>query len=67
MTTWETLVAQAGAVSAKSLEETIDTAVAFTFLPPVAGRSVGIAGGGGGDSVLGADQCEEAYKIRHGL
>ena len=60
MTTWETLVAQAGAVSAKSLEETIDTAVAFTFLPPISGRSVGIAGGGGGDSVLGADQCEEA-------
>ena len=57
---WEDLIRQAGAVSAGTLEEVIDLAAAFHFLPPVLGRNVGIAGGGGGASVLSADQCDEA-------
>jgi len=57
---WETVVRQAGAVSARHLAELVDFAAAFHFLPPVSGRRVGVAGGAGGSSVLAADLCEEA-------
>jgi acyl-CoA synthetase (NDP forming) len=60
MKIWEALVTQAGAVSARDLSELIDLAVTFNFLPPIRGGRVGIAGGAGGATVLGADQCEEA-------
>jgi len=60
MEVWETVVNQAGAVSAGNLEELVDLAVAFYFLPPILGRRVGVAGGSGGSSVLDADECEEA-------
>jgi acetyltransferase len=57
---WETMVTQAGAVSAENFEEMTDLAVSFHFLPPIEGLRVGILGAGGGTSVLSADQCEEA-------
>ncbi|MBI3930468.1 MAG: CoA-binding protein [Chloroflexi bacterium] len=57
---WETAVTQAGAVSAKNLDELTDLAVSFYFLPPILGPRVGISGGGGGPSVFSADECEEA-------
>ena len=57
---WETLVSQAGAVFAEDLNELIDLAASFYFLPPITGRRVGVAGGAGGASVLAADQCEKA-------
>jgi len=57
---WDLAMAQAGAISADSLEELVDLAVSFRFLPPVKGRRVGVAGGAGGASVLAADQCEKA-------
>jgi len=58
--TWESLVAQAGAIEAGSVEELIDLASSFRFLGPIKGRRVGVAGGAGGSSVLAADQCEQA-------
>lgn len=57
---WQTLINQAGAVFAVNLEELVDVATAFYFLPPVTGHRVGVAGGSGGSSVLAADECEEA-------
>jgi acyl-CoA synthetase (NDP forming) len=54
----ESLVPQAGAVWADDFNGLIDLAVAFSFLPPIKGNNVGIAGGGGGTSVLAADMCE---------
>ena len=54
------LIKQAGAVMAADLEEMVDIATAFYFLPGITGRNIGIAGGGGGSSVLAADNCEEA-------
>ena len=57
---WETAIAQAGAISAQNFHEMTDLAVSFYFLPPILGTRVGIAGGGGGISVLAADECEEA-------
>ena len=59
MRIWETLVTQAGAICAESIEEMVDLAVSFYFLPPIAGLRVGVAGGSGGPSVLAADECEE--------
>ena len=60
MQVWQNMVRQVGAVSAINLEELVDIAAAFYFLPPIMGRRVGIVGGGGGSSVLAADECEEA-------
>ncbi|MFC1897517.1 acetate--CoA ligase family protein [Chloroflexota bacterium] len=60
MQIWETAVTQAGAISARSFDEMADLAVSFSFLPPIKGRNVGVAGGAGGASVLAADLCEEA-------
>ncbi len=57
---WRSLVRQAGAVPAANFEEMTDLAVSFCFLPPITGPRVGVAGGGGGPSVLSADECEEA-------
>jgi len=53
--TWETLITQTGAVMADSVEELIDLAASFRFLPPIKGKRVGVAGGAGGSSVLAAD------------
>ncbi|UCC16121.1 MAG: hypothetical protein JSU58_07020, partial [Dehalococcoidales bacterium] len=58
--TWEVLITQTGAVMADSVEELIDLAVTFRFLPPIDGSRVGVAGGAGGSSVLAADACERA-------
>ena len=60
MNTWEALVAQAGAIPVANFDEMADLAVSFCFLPPIRGPRVGVAGGGGGPSVLSADECEEA-------
>ena len=54
----ESLVTQSGAVWADDFNNLTDLAVAFQFLPSIQGYNVGIAGGGGGTSVLAADMCE---------
>jgi acyl-CoA synthetase (NDP forming) len=58
--TWEALIAQTGAVMADSIEELIDLAATFRFLPPIKGLRAGVAGGAGGTSVLAGDGCERA-------
>ncbi|MFC2006159.1 acetate--CoA ligase family protein [Chloroflexota bacterium] len=60
MKTWETVIAQAGAISARNFDEMLDLAVAFYFLPVIRGSRVGVIGGSGGNGVLCADECEEA-------
>ena len=57
---WESAVTQAGGICARNFDELTDLAVSFYNLPPVTGPRVGITGGGGGHSVLGADECEES-------
>ena len=57
---WESVVTQAGAISAQDFDEMIDLTVSFYFLPPIRGPRVGVIGGGGGPSVLAAEACEEA-------
>jgi acyl-CoA synthetase (NDP forming) len=56
----ESLIRQAGAVTASNLEELLDIAACFYLLEPIRGVRAGVGGGGGGASVLSADQCEEA-------
>ena len=58
---WNTAITQAGAISADNLDELIDLAVSFCFLPSIGSSRVGVAtAGGGGSSVLAADICEQA-------
>jgi len=57
---WDTMISQSGAVPVSSIDELVDVAVSFYFLPPITGRRVGVAAGAGGATVLAADQCEEA-------
>ena len=57
---WEAMVKQAGAVSVNDFDELIDLTVAFNFLPKVQGKRVGVIGGGGGPSVIAAEECEES-------
>ncbi|GBD10941.1 Succinate--CoA ligase [ADP-forming] subunit alpha [bacterium HR23] len=56
---WRALVRQAGAVRVDTMEEMVDTAIAFAFCKPGTGLRVGVVGGGGGRSVASADECEE--------
>jgi hypothetical protein len=56
---WETAIRQAGAVPVRNVDQLVNMAVAFSFLPPIKGRNVGIVGAGGGRSVLSADEWEE--------
>jgi acyl-CoA synthetase (NDP forming) len=57
---WSMLLKQAGAIRVYSLDELGDMLVAFSYLPPLTGRNVGVIGGGGGASVEAADICESA-------
>ncbi|MDO9534482.1 MAG: CoA-binding protein [Bacillota bacterium] len=58
--TWQVVFRQTKVVQANTLNELIDLAAAFYFLPPITGKRVGIVGGGGGKSVLASDEYEEA-------
>jgi len=60
METWNAAVAQAGAITVNTFDELADMAVSFYYLPEINGYNVGIAGGGGGASVTGGDESEEA-------
>jgi len=60
MEVWNTMINQAGAISVSSIEELVDMAVSFYFLPTITGRRAGVFAGSGGATVLAADQCEEA-------
>ncbi len=57
---WDTAFQQAGVVQVRDVDEMIGLLSLFNGLPPVAGRRVGIIGGGGGKCVIAADLAEEA-------
>jgi acyl-CoA synthetase (NDP forming) len=60
MAIWDSAIAQAGGIKARSLEELVDVLKALGNLAPVYGDRVGISGGSGGQSVAVADIFSEA-------
>lgn len=60
MEIWKTAIKQAGAIEVADIEEVLDVASTFYYLPPAFGTRTGVAGGSGGGSVMAADLCEEA-------
>jgi len=56
---WQAVLKQCGAIMVSNFQELMDQVVAFTFLPPITGMRVIIAGGGGGKSMIAADVWEE--------
>ena len=63
---WQAFYAQTSAVPVGSLEEIIETAMAFQHLTPTAGRRTLVMGGGGGNSVALADICaREGLEVPH--
>jgi acetyltransferase len=57
---WDTAFQQAGVIQVKDIDEMTGLLSMFNGLPPVAGRRIGIIGGGGGKCVIAADLAEEA-------
>jgi acyl-CoA synthetase (NDP forming) len=57
---FDAAVRQCGAVRVDRMEELVDQAVAFRYLPRLAGPRAGIVGGGGGYSVLASDEVGAA-------
>ncbi len=57
---WNAFIKQSGAISARTIDEMSDIAVALQFLKPPKGRRTAVLGGGGGESVAAADACERA-------
>ncbi len=57
---WDAFFQQSGAIRVSSLEELLDTVLAFLYLAPHRGRRVGVVGGGGAISVAASDACERA-------
>ncbi len=57
---WDGLLHQVSALRVYTLDELIDMAVAFSYLPLPSGRRVGILGIGGGATVLATDECANA-------
>jgi acyl-CoA synthetase (NDP forming) len=54
---WTSLLDQNGAIRVLTLEELVDMAVTFRFMPLPRGRRAAMVGGGGGASVLATDAC----------
>ena len=59
MEIWRTVFKRCNAVEVSNFQELLDQVVAFSFLPPITGEKVVVAGGGGGKSVFSADLWEE--------
>lgn len=57
---WEVLFKQCNAVQANDIEEFVDLTMAFSLLPEITGKRVGVIGGSGGKVVLSADECDQA-------
>ena len=57
---WDCLFSQTGVMQVRTLDELVDAALLFTYMPVPEGRRVAIIGVGGGASVLAADDCAKA-------
>ncbi len=57
---WNTFFTQSGAVRVDTMEDLIDSTIAFLHLLPRVGRRVALLSGSGGSAVIGADVCERS-------
>lgn len=57
---WDAFFKQTGAVRVDGRYELLDVAMTFRYLRPLASNRVALVGGGGGNSVAGADICARA-------
>ena len=57
---WDTFFAQSGAIRVDSLDDLIDTTIAFAHSSARCSRRVALLSGSGGTAVIGADACERA-------
>jgi acetyltransferase len=55
---FDALCKQAGALRVESMEALVDAAVTFQFVKRLAGPNIAVVGGGGGTSVLAADDLD---------
>jgi acyl-CoA synthetase (NDP forming) len=55
---WDAIFKQTAAVQVNSVDELLDTILAFQHLPSHRGRRVSVVGGGGGVSAAAADACD---------
>jgi acyl-CoA synthetase (NDP forming) len=60
---WDSLLKQAGAIQAYTIDECVDIALAFRFMVPPRSRRTAVIGGGGGATVQAADECSSAGLI----
>ena len=57
---WNTFFTQSGAVRIDSMDDLVDTTIAFHHLPQRCGRRVALVIGSGGGAVIGSDACERS-------
>jgi acyl-CoA synthetase (NDP forming) len=57
---WNAFFAQSGAIRVDSIDDLIDSTLAFLHLPQGCGRRVALMSGSGGSAVIGADLCERS-------
>jgi acyl-CoA synthetase (NDP forming) len=57
---WKAFFAQSGSIRVHSIDDLIDTTLAFLHLPRGCGRRIALLSGSGGSAVIGADACERA-------
>jgi len=57
---WKTFFTQSGAIRVDSIDDLIDSTLAFVHLPRGCGGRIALLSGSGGSAVIGADACERA-------
>jgi acetate---CoA ligase (ADP-forming) len=55
---WNTAIRQAGGIPVRDIDDLINVAVAFSFVPPIKGRRIGTGGSGGGRNTVSVDEWE---------
>jgi acyl-CoA synthetase (NDP forming) len=55
---WNTAIRQAGGIPVRDIDDLVNVATAFNFIPPIKGRKIGTGGSGGGRNTVSVDEWE---------
>jgi len=55
---WNTAIRQAGGIPVRDIDDLINVATAFNFIPPIKGKRLGTGGSGGGRNTVSVDEWE---------